>query len=186
VNHVVGEVELHFVKRKVREGDFLRVDWGPIAVIAEHSRGTVGVNFQVPDLELFAGNASIMLLGDCDDVEQPVSAALVGKELCAVREEYGAIDAVAIPVLGAGELAELNFGECCCVRHVVPLFLEVTPTAGAREAQNAAEHSAAVIAFWGDRDRRACGSQNSVIDGKRRQLKCHPPAVHWVTEKRPF
>jgi hypothetical protein len=56
---------------------------------------------------------------------------------------------VAIPVLGAGELAELIFGECCCVRHVMPLFLEVTPTVGAREAQNAAEQSAAVIAFWG-------------------------------------
>jgi len=67
----------------------------------------------------------------------------------------------------------------------MPLFLEVTPTAGAREAQNAAEQSAAVIAFWGDRDRRAWGSQNSVIDGKRRRLRCHPPAVHWVTEKRP-
>jgi hypothetical protein len=67
------------------------------------------VNFQVPDLELFAGNASIMLLGDCDDVEQPVSAALVGKELCAVSEKDCAIDAVAIPVFGAGELAELNF-----------------------------------------------------------------------------
>jgi hypothetical protein len=53
----------------------------------------------------------------------------------------------------------------------MPLFLEVTPTAGAREAQNAAEQSAAVIAFWGDRDRRAWGSQNSVIDGKRRRLK---------------
>jgi hypothetical protein len=65
----------------------------------------------------------------------------------------------------------------------LPLFFEVTPTAGAREAQNAAEHSAAVIAFWGDRARRAWGSQNSVIDGKRRRLKCHPPAVHWVTEK---
>ena len=87
MNHVVGEVELHFVKREIREGDLLRVDGIPIAVIAEHGRATVGVNLQVPDLELFAGNASIMLLGDCDDVEQPVSAALVGKELCAVGEE---------------------------------------------------------------------------------------------------
>jgi hypothetical protein len=110
------------------------------------------VNFQVPDLELFAGNASIMLLGDCDDVEQPVSAALVGKELCTVCEKDCAIDAVAIPVLGACELAELNFGECCCVRHVMPLFLKVTPTAGQERHKNAAEQSAAVIAFWGDRD----------------------------------
>jgi hypothetical protein len=112
VNHVVGEVELHFVKREVREGNLLRADRIPIAVVAVHGRATVGVNLQVPDLELFAGNASVMLLRDCDDVEQPVSAALIGKELCAVREEYRAIDAVSIPVLGAGELAELNFGEC--------------------------------------------------------------------------
>ena len=49
-----------------------------------------------------------MLLGNCDDVEQPVSAALVGKELCAVGIQDCAIDAVAIPVLGAGELAELD------------------------------------------------------------------------------
>jgi len=68
----------------------------------------------------------------------------------------------------------------------MPLFLEVTPTAGQERHKNAAVQSAAVIAFWGDRDRRAWGSQNSVIDGKRRQLKCHPPAVHWVTEKRQF
>ena len=80
MNHVVGEVELHFVKREVREGDLLRVDRVPIAVVAEHGRATVGVNLQVPDLELFAGNAGIMLLGDCDDVEQPVSAALVGND----------------------------------------------------------------------------------------------------------
>jgi hypothetical protein len=30
VNHVVGEVELHFVKREVREGDLLRVDGFPL------------------------------------------------------------------------------------------------------------------------------------------------------------
>ena len=84
MNDVVGEVELHFVKREVREGDLLRVDGVSIAVVAEHGGAAVGVNLQVPDLEFFAGNASIMLLSDCDDVEQPVSAALVGKELCAV------------------------------------------------------------------------------------------------------
>ena len=135
MNDVVGEVELHFVKREVRERDLLCVNRVPIAVVAEHGRATGGVNLLVPDLEFFAGNASIMLLRDCDDVEQPISATLVGKELCAVGIQDCAIDAVAIPVLGAGELAELNFGECCCVRHVMPLFLEVTPTAGAREAQ---------------------------------------------------
>ena len=65
-----------------------------------------------------------MLLGDCDDVEQPVSAALVGKELCAVREECRAIHAMPIPVLRAGELAELSFGECCCVRKGTVLALQ--------------------------------------------------------------
>ena len=69
------------------------------------------MNSQVPDLELFAGCARIMLLGDCDDVEQQVSPALVGKKLCAICIENGSIDAVAMPVLGAGELSELRFGE---------------------------------------------------------------------------
>ncbi len=44
VNHVVGEVELHFVQREIREGNLLRVDRIPIAVIAVHGRATVGVN----------------------------------------------------------------------------------------------------------------------------------------------
>jgi hypothetical protein len=51
-----------------------------------------------------------MLLGDCDDVEQPVGSALFGKELSAVGVEHRAIDAVAIPVFRAGELPELRFG----------------------------------------------------------------------------
>jgi len=132
VNHIVGEVELHLVKREVREGDLLRVDGIPIAVVAEDGRATVGVNLQVPDLELFAGNARIMLLSNCNDVEQPVSAALLGKKLSAIGVEHRAIDAMAIPVFRAGELPELRFGECSCVRHVVSLFFEVSPAAGAR------------------------------------------------------
>ena len=53
VNDVVGEVEFHFVNWEVRERDLLRVDWVPIAVVAEHGRATVGMNLQVPDLEFF-------------------------------------------------------------------------------------------------------------------------------------
>jgi len=53
VNNVVGEVELHFVKREVRERDLLRVNGVSIAVIAEHGGATVGVNLQIPDLEFF-------------------------------------------------------------------------------------------------------------------------------------
>src|ERR1039458_6579401 len=119
-----------------------------------------------------------MLLCDSNDVQQPVGAALVGDVLRAVGIQDRAIDAVAMPVLGACELTELNLGEYCCVRHVMPLFLEVTPTAGQERHKNAAVQGAAVIAFWGDRDWRAWGSQNSVIDGKRQQQKSHPPAVH--------
>ena len=69
MNDVVGEVEFHFVSREVRERDLLRINGVPIPVVAEHGRATVGVNLQVPDLELFAGNAGIMLLRNCDDVE---------------------------------------------------------------------------------------------------------------------
>jgi hypothetical protein len=76
MNHVVGEVELHFVNREVREGDLPRVDRVPIAVIAEDGRTTAGVDLQVSDLEFFAGNTGIVLLCDCDDVEQPVTMRL--------------------------------------------------------------------------------------------------------------
>ena len=41
VNHIVGEVELHLVKREVREGNLLRVDGIPIAVVAVDGRATV-------------------------------------------------------------------------------------------------------------------------------------------------
>jgi hypothetical protein len=40
-----------------------------------------------------------------------------------------------------------------------------------------AQTSAAVIACWGDRDRQGRGEPRSVIDGKRRRLKCLEPAV---------
>ena len=130
MNHIVGEVEFHSIQREVSKRDLLCVDWVPIAIVTKHGRATVRVNFQVPDLEFLAGNSGVMLLGNCDDVEQPESATLVRKELCAVGVQDCAIDAMAIPVLGACELAELNFGERCCVGHVMPLFLEVAPTAG--------------------------------------------------------
>jgi hypothetical protein len=50
-----------------------------------------------------------MLLGDCDDVEQPVGSALLGEKLSAIGVEHRTIDAVAIPVFRAGELPELRF-----------------------------------------------------------------------------
>jgi hypothetical protein len=42
---------------------------------------------------------------------------------------------VAIPVFRAGELPELRFGECSCVRHVVPLSLKCPPRRGREQAQ---------------------------------------------------
>ena len=53
VNDVVGEVESHFVNRKVRERDLLCVNRVPVSVITEHSRAAVRVDLQVPDLEFF-------------------------------------------------------------------------------------------------------------------------------------
>ena len=75
----------------------------------ENGCAVVKANLQLPDLEFFLGNARFMLLSDCDDVEQPVGAALLGKELSAVGIEHGAIDAVAIPVFRAGEHPDRDF-----------------------------------------------------------------------------
>ena len=44
----------------VEPRDLLHVDWASIALVAEHCRATVGVNLQVPYLEFFAGDASIL------------------------------------------------------------------------------------------------------------------------------
>ena len=135
MDDVVGEVELHFVQREIRERNLLRVNDVAVAIVAEDGCAAVGANLQLPDLELFLSNAGFMLLSDCDDVEQPVGAALLGKELSAVGVEHRAIDPVAIPVFRAGELPELRFGECSCVRHVVPLSLKCPPRRGRGQAQ---------------------------------------------------
>jgi len=109
VDDIVGEVELHFVQREIRERDLLRVNDVAIAVVAENGCAAVGANLQLPDLKLFLGNARLMLLGDCDDVEQPVGSALLGEKLSAIGVEHRTIDAVAIPVFRAGELPEFRF-----------------------------------------------------------------------------
>jgi hypothetical protein len=61
---------------------------------------------------------------------------------------------------------------------------ESPPMAGVEEACRPLQTSAAVIAFWGDRDRRAGGSQNSVIDSKRQWPKCCHPPSHGAAGKR--
>src|ERR1035438_1587089 len=122
MDDIVGEVERDLLQRKICERYRLRIDDCVVTVLAEDCCTAIFGNGELPDLELFDGDAFVMLLRDSDNVQQPVGPALVGDVLCAVREQYRAIDAMPIPVLRACELAELNFGECCCVRHVMPLF----------------------------------------------------------------
>jgi len=111
MDDVVGEVELHFVQREIGERDILRVNHVAVAIVTEDGSAVVRANLQLPDLKLFLSNAGFVLLSDGNDVEQPVGAALLGKELNAVSVEYRAIDAVAIPVFRAGELPELRLRE---------------------------------------------------------------------------
>jgi len=75
----------------------------------ENGCAVVRVNLQLPDLKLFMSNKRLMLLGDCDDVEQPVGSTLLGKILSAICVEHRTIDAVAIPVFRAGEHPDRDF-----------------------------------------------------------------------------
>ena len=56
-----------------------------------------------------------------DRIEKPVGAAFVGDVFRAVGEKDIAVDAVPVPVFGAGELPEIGFAEFRGLRHDVPL-----------------------------------------------------------------
>ena len=90
------------------ERDLLREDDVAVAIVAEDRSAAISANLQLPRLELFLSHALLVLLGDSDDIEQPVRSSLFGEELSAVGLEHGAIDAVAVPVFRPGELTELG------------------------------------------------------------------------------
>ena len=66
---------------------------------------------QLPDLEFLGGDLLLAALREGDLVEQPIGAALIGDVFGAVGEQDVAHQPVAVPVLAAGELAELMVGQ---------------------------------------------------------------------------
>ena len=122
---IVAEIQADFLKREVGECDLLAENVVAVAVVAsEHRRVLVEINREFPELKFFARNALVMTLRQSDFVKKPISAACVGNVFCAVGEKYAAVDAVAIPLLGACELPQLVLGQCFRGRHDV-VFLSV-------------------------------------------------------------
>jgi hypothetical protein len=60
------------------------------------------------------------LLGNGDFVEEPIGASGIGHVFDAIGESHAVDEAVAIPMLAAGELPQIGFGECLRVRHGIP------------------------------------------------------------------
>jgi hypothetical protein len=97
----------------------------------------VGLYGEFPDLKLLGGDTPVEGLNDRDFVQKPIRSAVLGNVLRAVGVENVTIDPVPIPVVAASELLEIAFAESLR-RHVFASFLEVSPTAGAREATGTA------------------------------------------------
>jgi hypothetical protein len=69
---------------------------------------------------------------------------------------------VAIPVLGAGELQELRFGECSCIRHIVPLSLKCPPRWGREQAQCSRDKRGS-HSFLGEPRQRSGGAKTASL-----------------------
>ena len=134
MDDVVGEIEGDPVQRKIRVLDLLREHEIAVAVIAGERSGPVGPYGELPELKSCGGDSLVIGLNDRDFVEKPIRSAVLGNVLRAVGVENVAVNGVPIPVFAAGELRQVVFAECLR-RHVVPLFFEVTPTAGAERQQ---------------------------------------------------
>jgi hypothetical protein len=118
IDRVVGKPERNFRQREVGELDFLAEDEVAIAVVAAEGGCAIVANLQRPHLKLFGGDTRIVRLDDRNLVQQPIGPALVGYLFRAVGEQHFAVDAVAIPMLAAGELREIGGGESFVVDHV--------------------------------------------------------------------
>lgn len=149
VDHIVGEVECYSLQREIGERNLQLVDSIAIAIGAKERCTTIRADSQLPKLEIFLGYMRLVL-GNCDSIEQPVSSSALSQKSRSIGVQNGPIDCVSVPVFGTDELPELRFGECCCVFHIVPLSLKCPRRGECRH--NAAVTSAAVIAFWGNRD----------------------------------
>src|SRR5208282_1521887 len=111
-----------------------------------------------PGLEGFGGNALFIPLCNGDRVQEPVGATLVGDVFRAVGEHDDTVDGMPVPVLGAGELPQIDFGESRGLGHDLPLLYERPHGGDKRWGGVSPQLSAAVIAFWGAVGESSVGS----------------------------
>ena len=105
MDHVVCKVEHDAKEREIGEWDFLCKDDIAISILAKNGSAAITINEQLPDLEFFARDSAFVQLGDGDNVQKPVCAALVCNKFCAVRVKNRVIDAMPIPAFRARELS---------------------------------------------------------------------------------
>jgi hypothetical protein len=107
---VVGEPERDFGNREVGKIERFLEYLVAVAVLASEDAAMAHeINLERPDLKFFGGNALVVGLDEGDFVQQSVSAAAIGDMLGPVREQHVGIDRAAIPVFGAGKVAQ-TFG----------------------------------------------------------------------------
>ena len=141
MDHVVGEIQCDFIQRKIGVLDLLGEHDIAVAIVARKRGASVGTHDELPDLKFFGGDSLVVGLNDRDFVQKPIRPTVLGNVLRAVGVENVAVDPVPIPAFAAGELREVALAESLR-RHVFASFLDVTPTAGAREATGTAARKA--------------------------------------------
>ncbi len=141
VDHVVSEIQRDFIQREIGVLDLLGVHDIAVAIVARQRGAPVGTHGEFPCLKLLGGDSLVVGLDDRDFVQKPVRPAVLGNVLRAVGVENVAVDPVPVPGFAAGELREIACAESLR-RHVFASFLEVAPTAGAREATGTAGRKA--------------------------------------------
>lgn len=76
-DHVIGEIEADFIKRKIREGDVSAVNHVVVAVAANESGGMIWLDCQRPELKVFMSNAWFAL-AEGNRVDQPICSTVFG------------------------------------------------------------------------------------------------------------
>jgi len=112
-----------------------------IAVLAGEGGGVIRPDGQFPELESLSGNGRFGLR-EGDGVNQPVGTAVFRDVSRAVGIKDRAGEGMAVLALGTGELLEFCGVEGSAIGHGLGSFLNVTPTAGAKEAKAEANRAA--------------------------------------------
>jgi hypothetical protein len=98
VDYLVGEIQCHFIQRKVGVLDPLGEHDVAVAIVARKHSGPVGTYGELPDLKFLGGNSLVVGLNDRDFVQKPIRPTVLGNVLRAVGVENVAVDPVPIPV----------------------------------------------------------------------------------------